>query len=64
MAAWQCVRTGPKGKYGRHRSYGQERNLQKERSEEGTPVGLAETPVTSAAGDLGARASVRRGSRQ
>lgn len=44
----------------RHGSYGQERNLRRGRSKEGTPAGQAETPATSAAEDLRARASARR----
>lgn len=60
LFAWQCVSTGPKGKYMRHGSYGQERNLRRGRSKEGTPAGQAETPATSAAEDLRARASARR----
>ena len=64
LFAWQCVSTGPKAKYERHSSYGQGRNLRRGRSEEGTLAGLAETPATSAAGDLGARASARRRRRQ
>lgn len=35
LLAWQCEKTGPKAKYGRHGSYRQERNLQRERCEEG-----------------------------